>query len=137
MRLELHFRIVGAVLVALALLHIYFPSHFKWRDELRAVSPLTRQIFFVHTFFIALFVLLCGLLTLFYRAELLASTPLARAILAGLTLFWGARWVTQLFIYDRGLWRGDRFRTAAHIFFVILWSYCVLVYGAALAASLQ
>ena len=56
--MERHLEITGILLIGLALLHVVFPRYFKWREELRGVSLITRQILHVHTFFIALTVFL-------------------------------------------------------------------------------
>ena len=60
--MEPHLEIIGILLIALALLHVVFPRYFKWNEELKGVSLVTRQILHVHTFFIALTVFLMGLL---------------------------------------------------------------------------
>jgi hypothetical protein len=135
--LVLHLKIVGVLLVLLALLHLTFPRRFKWREELQTLSLLNRQIFLVHTFFVALAVLLGGLLTFFCAEALLERTLLARAVLSALALFWLARWVVQLFVYSPRLWRGHRFNTAAHALFTCLWAYFVAVYGSALFSALR
>ena len=125
-------RIAGILLLLLAAANLTFPRRFGWRDELAKVSLLTRQVFFVHAGFIILTVGLFGILSLFYADALVARSPLAAPILAGLTLFWAARFVTQLLIYDARLWKGDLSRTAAHVAFSLLWLYFVAVYGGVL-----
>lgn len=54
MTLCVHLRVVGVLLVLLGLSHALFNRYFGWAQELAGVSLLTRKIFFVHTFFIAL-----------------------------------------------------------------------------------
>ena len=49
----------------LGLSHIFFNRFFRWEQELVAVSPLTRQVFFVHNFFIGLTVMLGGAASFF------------------------------------------------------------------------
>jgi hypothetical protein len=49
----LDLRLVGFLLVALAIAHGFFERHFGWRQELSKVSLFTRQVFYVHHFFIA------------------------------------------------------------------------------------
>ena len=71
--------ITGGLLMALALLHVVFPRHFRWKEETAGLSLLTRQILYVHTFFIALTVFLMGLLCVTSAAELM-DTPLGRRI---------------------------------------------------------
>lgn len=132
MDLNLHLKIVGALQLALAAAHLYFPRRFGWREELEKVSLLTRQIFYVHCFFICLVLVMFGWLSLVYTGLLIQPSPLARMVLAGLTGFWGIRLFIQLFVYDVKLWRGNRFNSVMHILFTALWSYYVSVYAATL-----
>ncbi|HEY4359195.1 MAG TPA: hypothetical protein VGN16_25835 [Acidobacteriaceae bacterium] len=133
MTVGLHLRIVGALLLVLGVSHAWFNRYFGWKQELEAVSLLTRKMFFVHTFFIGLGVTLAGAGSLLYADSLLRPDPLSRALLAGMTLFWFCRLLAQFFAYDRALWRGDRFRTFMHTAFTTLWCYVTATYGIALA----
>ena len=102
-------------------LHAAFPRRFGWKAELENVSLLTRQIFYVHHFFIALTVALQGALCLFAAPLLLDGSPLARVLAAGFALFWGARFAFQFFVYDAALWRGKPFETRIHWAAAALW----------------
>jgi hypothetical protein len=133
MTLALHLRIVGALLVVLGLSHAFFNRFFGWDRELANVSLLTRKIFFVHTFFIALGVVIAGAASAFYAHALLEPTALSRVILAAMVVFWLCRLLAQWFVYDAAIWRGDRFRTAMHVAFSALWIYVTATYGIALA----
>ena len=68
-------------------------------------------------------------LALGFTADLVAPSRLAAAVLGGLTLFWGSRLITQQFIYDRALWRGNRRNTILHILTTLLWCYLTAVFG--------
>jgi cation transport ATPase len=129
MSVELHLKFAGAVLLLLALLHLAFPRRFNWREELARLSLLNRQIFQVHTFFICLVLTLMGALSAFGSALLLEPTPLARLVLLGFAIFFGARLVCQWFVYDSALWRGQRFNTFMHVAFSALWTYLTSVYA--------
>ncbi len=120
----------GGLLVGLALLHAFFPGYFKWRDELRSITLLTRQIHYIHTFFIALTLLLTGLLCLSSASELL-HTELGRKVSLGIFIFWFFRLVIQLFGYSSSLWKGKPFETAIHILFSLLWVFLTAVFGSA------
>jgi len=130
--LELHLRFAGGLLIALAVLHAAFPKRFAWREELQRLSLLNRQIFLVHTFFIAAVLVFFGSLSLFLADELLAGGRLARGVLMGFVVFWSLRLVIQLFVYDPALWRGQRFNTLIHVAFTVLWTYLVGIYILAL-----
>ncbi len=120
MQLQLEF--IGALLVVLALLHGGFARYFGWRREFATVSLINRQMMYVHTFFIALAVLLMGLLCLTSAAELV-GTALGRRVALGLGVFWLARLLVQFFGYSATLWRGKRFETVIHVLFSLLWAY--------------
>jgi hypothetical protein len=132
MNIYVHLKVVGALLVALGLAHSLFGRYFKWKQELAPLSLLTRQIFQVHGFFIALVVAMIGACSLFYTTALLASGALSRVVLTGFLVFWLSRLVIQLFVYDPAIWRGRRFYTFMHVVFTIFWIYVVLTYGNAL-----
>lgn len=131
MSLELHLKVVGLILLILGPAHAVFPRRFSWKSELEKVSLLTRQIFYVHHFFIGLVVTMLGALCLFGTSALLQKTPLGAILLGGITFFWLCRLVIQFFIFDASHWRGHRFNTQVHIAFVVLWIYLVGVFGAA------
>jgi hypothetical protein len=120
MVLQLQF--IGSILILLGLVHIIFPSYFKWTEELKAISLINRQLMYVHTFFIALVVVLNGFLCLL-AAEDLIFTALGKKICAGLAFFWGLRLFFQFFVYSPQLWRGKTFETIVHILFSMLWIY--------------
>jgi hypothetical protein len=132
MNIYVHLKVVGALLVALGLAHSLFGRYFKWKQELAPLSLLTRQIFQVHGFFIALVVAMIGACSLFYTTALLASGALSRVVLTGFLVFWLSRLAIQLFVYDPAIWRGRRFYTFMHVVFTIFWIYVVLTYGNAL-----
>lgn len=81
----------------------------------------------VHTFFVALTVMLIGLLCWFY-ADNLVNSQFGRVISMGLGIFWGIRLLFQFFVYSPKLWRGKRFETVMHIIFSLLWIYLTFVF---------
>ncbi len=83
---------------------------------------------YVHTAFIALAVLLMGVLCLIAPAELM-NTQLGRKISLGLAIFWGCRLLVQFFGYSPKLWRGKRFETSMHILFTLLWIYLTTIFA--------
>lgn len=131
MTLFVHLQIVGILLMLLGLGHIFFDRFFGWRQELTAVSLLTRRVFFVHNFFIGLTVVLGGAASFFCAKALLRPDTLSRAILAGMAAFWFCRLLAQFVAYDTAIWRGDRFRTCMHVSFSLLWCYVTLTYAIA------
>jgi hypothetical protein len=131
MTLATHLHVVGALLFLLGISHAFFNRYFGWEHELEGVSLLTRRIFFVHTFFIGLGVVLAGAGSLFYADALLRPGALSRAILAGMAAFWFSRLLAQFLAYDSAIRRGNRFRTFVHVAFSLLWCYVTATYGIA------
>jgi hypothetical protein len=125
--MELHLKFIGILLIILSFIHIVFPRYFKWKSEFSSVSLINRQVMYVHTFFIALIVLLMGLLCLVYPLELI-NTRLGNGIIFGLFIFWNTRMWIQFFGYSSELWRGKKLETFIHTIFSILWIYLSLIF---------
>ena len=124
-------QIAGALQLILSVSHFAFIRRLGWREDLQRVSLFTRQVFWVHLGFLMLVLAGFGGLSLLYGDELLTRSPLSRAMLGGLTIFWAARWYCQLFVYRAALWRGNSFNTKVHFFFVLLWTFLTAVYATA------
>lgn len=114
-------------MIALSLLHVGFPSRFNWKTDLAPLSLLNRQMMYVHTFFVALVVLLTGLLCLGYSSDVI-QTNLGRVIAIGLAFFWGLRLLFQFFVYSPSLWQGKTFETIIHVVFSAMWLYFTVVF---------
>jgi len=125
--MELHLKIVGYIMILLAFVHFLFPKRFNWRKELGGLSLINRQLMYVHTFFIALVILLIGVLCIYSTNDIL-HTSLGKQLSFGLFIFWFVRLVFQFFVYSAQLWKGKKFETAIHILFSILWLYFALVF---------
>lgn len=111
----------------LACVHVIFPKYFNWRNELGKLSLINRQIMQIHTFFIALVVLLMGILC-FTSANDLVATQLGKNISLGLAIFWSIRLIIQFFGYSSELWKGKLFETVVHVVFSLFWLYLSVVF---------
>ena len=125
--LQNHLQIIGILLIALALIHSLFPRYFDWRKQLASLSVVNREMMIVHTFFIALAVLLTGLLCI-TSAEELIETQLGQRLCLGFGVFWAVRLVVQFYGYSSSLWKGKRFETTIHVVFIALWTYLTVVF---------
>jgi hypothetical protein len=125
--MELHLNIIGGILIALAAVHAAFPKYFNWQKEFAQISLINRQMMYVHTFFIALILLLMGVICLLSSNQLI-NTSLGRQVCLGMGIFWMARLLIQLFGYSPKLWKGKKFETAIHILFIFLWGYFSVVF---------
>ena len=125
--LETHLKIIGYLLIVLSLVHIIFPKYFSWKEELKHLSLINKQMMQVHTFFIALMVFLIGLLCVTTYGDLV-HTPLGKRIALGLSVFWGIRMFIQFFGYSSKLWKGKTFETIMHVVFSFFWIYLTTVF---------
>ncbi len=125
--MQIHLTIIGVLLICLALIHIIFPKYFHWDKELQSLSLVNKQMMKVHTFFIALTVLLMGVLCVHSFTELI-ETKLGKTISLGFGIFWGIRLYVQLFGYSSALWKGKTFETIVHIVFTFFWIYITTIF---------
>jgi hypothetical protein len=125
--MEMHLKIIGTLLIILALVHIIFPKYFNWEKELKSLSLINRQMMTIHTFFIALTVFLMGLLCLTSSTEMV-ETSLGKKISLCLCIFWSIRLFIQFFGYSPQLWKGKPFETIIHLLFSLLWMYLSIIF---------
>lgn len=125
--MEVQLKIIGILLSILAFIHVGFSRYFKWKIELKSLSLINKQMMTVHTFFIALVILMIGLLCITSSNDLI-NTELGMRISLGLGFFWSIRLVFQLFVYSPKLWKGKKFETAMHIIFTFFWTYMSVIF---------
>ncbi len=125
--MHIHLNIIGIVLVTLSFVHIKFPLYFNWKEELSKLSLMNKQMMQIHTFYIALTVFLIGILSVFFKDELI-NTNFGNKICFGLFVFWFLRLIFQLFVYSTELWKGKLFETVIHFLFTCFWAYMSIIY---------
>ena len=97
-------QVAGVIQLAIAALNLALPRALRYRDNLPRLVPIVRQVFIVHSIYIALTLLIFGGLCVGFAAEMTSGSPLGRYLTACLALFWGLRIGFQLLYYDRR-WR--------------------------------
>jgi len=132
----LHLRLAGVVMASLVVVNLLVPRRFHWREEMSRLSLVNRQIFQAHSVFLVLTLALFSALLLTCGPALLEPTRLSRAVLAGLTIFWGLRMLMQWCFYSPLIWRGHRFNTVMHYTFSVVWVYVTTVFAVALWVNL-
>lgn len=125
--MDIHLKIIGILFITLGSIHCIFPSYFKWKQELASLSTINRQMMHIHTLFIAVAVILMGLLALFFSNDLI-NTQLGKVISIGLGIFWSLRLFIQFFGYSKSLWKGKKFETFVHILFTLFFLYVSTVF---------
>lgn len=75
------------VIVASALV----PIRLNWREELKSLSRLHRQMYWVYGGYVVLSIIALGLISICNSAELAAGSGLARGFCFYVAVFWGER----------------------------------------------
>ena len=83
------------VLIASALV----PFRLNWREELRGLSKLHRQMYWVYGGYVVLSIVAFAMLSIFNSRELASGSGLARGFCAYVAVFWGIRIALQA-IFD-------------------------------------
>jgi hypothetical protein len=125
--MQLQLKIIGLLLIVLSIIHVFFPKYFDWGKELSGLSMINRQMMYIHTFFIALVVLLMGVVCL-TSSDQLIETILGKRISLGFAIFWAARLYIQFFGYSKKLWKGKKLETVIHVLFSFLWAYLSFIF---------
>lgn len=115
-------QISGVMMIILSIMHIFFPKYFKWKEELGRLSLINKQMMQAHTFFIALLLLLLGILCITSYHDL-THTQLGKKLCLGIGLFWAIRFIYQIVGYSSILWEKKRFETSVHLIFLFIWSF--------------
>ena len=67
----------GVTMIVLALAHFGLSKLLAWQEDTRKLTPINRQVFIVHTVFLAVGIFLLGLVCLFFAAAFFEKTTLA------------------------------------------------------------
>jgi hypothetical protein len=75
------------------------PFRLNWREELRPLSRLHRQMYWVYGGYVVLSIVAFGLLSILNARELASGGPLARGVCGYIAVFWTVRLALQ-FVFD-------------------------------------
>lgn len=108
------------------------PKALNWRDNLRPLPLLLRQMFWVYGFFIVLMIVCFGVITL-ANTEALAKGehPLARWVCGTITLFWFFRLLVQFFAFDPKPFLTTTFYRIGYHSLTVVFIYLTAVYALA------
>lgn len=84
-------RLAGAFHFVTLVLACFTPIPPDWDKNLAALPPLHRRFAVAQNVSIGAMIAVLGLFSLFFAPELVAGSPLARAVCATTALFWGGR----------------------------------------------
>ena len=76
------------------------PTVLNWQQELRPLNPLMRRLFWVYAAFIAGTIGFFAVLSWICAPMLASGSVLARVVSGFIALFWTARLVVQMWVFD-------------------------------------
>ncbi len=76
------------------------PKVFEFRKSFAPLTPFLRKLVWVYFAFIGMTIVGFGLLAVFHSNELAQGTPIAASLCGLISIFWLARVIVQLFIFD-------------------------------------
>lgn len=100
MNLVLLLKLAALAHVGLFAAGLLMPSVVGLREHLRPVPNFIRQLFWVYYCFIGLCLAAFGVGTFILAEELVSGTALSRAVCSFLAIFWGARFIVGMFVFD-------------------------------------
>lgn len=130
--LDLLLRFVALLQLALAVLNLFIARILGWKPEIKAMSPLVRDLFIIHGWFISITLAIFGVLTWRFASEMAhAPSALSRWLCTAMALFWGIRCALQWLHYSPAHWRGQSGRTVIHWLLFTGYFAWATVYGLA------
>jgi hypothetical protein len=122
-----------AIQIIMAASNIFLPGILKYKENLSRVSPIVRQMFVVHSFYLVAVVLLFAAITAGFSSELASGSGLGRFLSAAIAIFWLCRMPVQFFYYDANLRKANRLGDFAYSSAAAF--LCIAYSAAALAPS--
>ena len=106
------------------------PKTLDWRGGLAKLIPFLRTLFWVYGAFIVLTILAFGIISLVnYKAMAAGESLEARSICAFIAVFWGARLVVQLFVFDAGEYLTNRFLKVGYHSLTLTFAFQMFAYA--------
>ena len=129
--------VAGFLHFALLIASFSVPGVLRWREELRKVEPLTRQLVLVHGAFIVLTIIAFGAISVAVPAALVGGSELALAVAGFIGLFWLCRLLVQLFYFHAEAHLTSWILRLGYRALTVLFVYFAAVYFAAVWVNLR
>jgi len=130
MEIELSDWIVAAGIGQLSILiaSSIVPFRLNWREDLKSLPTLHRQMYWVYGGYIVLSIIAFGIISILNARELAGGTGLARGFCLYVAFFWGIRLCLQP-IFDVKAHLTAWWLKAGYFALTILFAFFTIVYG--------
>ena len=113
----------GVTMIVLALAHFGLSKLLAWQEDTRKLTPINRQVFIVHTVFLAVGIFLLGLVCLFFAAAFFEKTTLATVATGSFAMCWLSRLVCQIFIFRSEITNNKQLNSFLQVAGTMLWTF--------------
>lgn len=93
-------QLAGLLQISLLAAGLTMPRVVGMHAQLATLPVFLRRLFWVYYVFTGIHFVGCGILTLLFAVELATGTPLARGFCGFLAVYWAARFLVTLFVFD-------------------------------------
>ena len=128
-KLQILIQIAGVLHFTILIASALVPRVLDWRTNLATLHPFLRRLFWVYGVFIVLTIIGFGSLTLLDSAAMAAGDPVARSLAALIAIFWFARLLVQLFVFDCREFLTTPVLKLGYHGLTLLFVYLSLIYG--------
>ncbi len=129
MNLQHTLQTVAGFQLGIAILNLFLPRILLWKPDLDRMALLPRQVFYVHSWFISLTLVIFAVLTWRFASEMATGTnPVCVWLDGSISFFWLFRTFLQVAYYSSSHWRGNLRRTVIHVACLMIYAGMALVY---------
>jgi len=122
-------QIAGMLQLSILIASAQVPRVLDWRRNLAGLHPFLRKLFWVYGSFIVLVIIAFVTLTILHAGAMAAGQPVARSLCAFIAVFWAARLVVQLAVFDTGPFLTNWFYKLGYHALTIIFAALVFIYG--------
>ncbi len=118
---------IGQILIAI--INLRLDRMLNWQVELKQISRLLREVFYVHKWFITITLLIFGVITIRFVGDIAHPVhEMPRWFAGGVGFFWAIRTILQWTYYSKDHWKGNTHRTLIHWILTICYGGCATAY---------
>ena len=131
-------QVAGTLQLSILIASAQVPRVLDWRRNLAGLHPFLRKLFWVYGAFIVLVIVAFATLTFLHAGAMGAGEPVARSLCVFIAVFWAARLVVQLAVFDTRPFLTNWFYKLGYHALTIIFAALVFIYGwAALSPHTQ
>ncbi len=119
----------GFIQIGIVVGAIWVPQVMNWRRLLASLNSFMRRLFWIYAAFILGVNLGFAVISIGLSEPLGSGEPLARAVCLLIALYWGARLLVQLFVFDLRPVIKNRLAHGAYHLLTAAFTWLVVTYG--------